>query len=141
MPSLTFNHSEMESRVLKQMAEEQDMSQTAVLRQALRLYQMVHERTKQGQQLAFTKDGVVVPLVVVSMLMPLPPAPAPSIKDKVIVTFEHDLDTGWYNANFPPKYKHCSDRYMQASSIKNMASMFDLEVEYQGDPRYNPWKE
>jgi predicted transcriptional regulator len=52
---------------LKQLADEQDMSESAVMRQALRLYQMVHNRAKQGQQLAFTKNGVLVPVVVVGL--------------------------------------------------------------------------
>ena len=74
MSTMTLNLSERENAALEEICAEQDMSKTAVLRQALRLYQMVHVRQKQGQQLAFTKDGVLVPVVLVSMLLP-PTAP------------------------------------------------------------------
>ena len=53
---------------LEVLAAEQDMSKTQVMRQALRLYQVVHLRAKAGEQLAFTKDGKVVPILVLSML-------------------------------------------------------------------------
>ena len=53
---------------LEALAAEQGMSKTQVMRQALRLYQMVHLRAKAGEQLAFTKDGKVVPILVLSML-------------------------------------------------------------------------
>lgn len=62
--------SEREEEVLTQLALDKDMSMSAVMRQALRLYQMIDDRIKKGQQLAFTKDGVVVPVVVLSMLPP-----------------------------------------------------------------------
>lgn len=40
--------------------------------QALRLYQLVHRRTTDGQQLAFRRDGKVVPLCSPNMLPLLP---------------------------------------------------------------------
>lgn len=70
MDSVTFTIS-MDTRhhaVLEALAAEQGMSKSALLRQALRLYQMVHDRAKQGQQLAFrNQDGSYVPQVVVGL--------------------------------------------------------------------------
>lgn len=65
MSTLTLNLDERHMAALDALATEQDMSKTGVMRQALRLYQLVHERAKDGQQLAFTKDGrtVVVELI------------------------------------------------------------------------------
>lgn len=74
MPTLTLNLDERHDAVLEALAAEQDMSKTAVLRQALRLYQLVHERAKKGQDMAFVKDGQIVPLIMPSMLPIEPPA-------------------------------------------------------------------
>ena len=41
---------------LDALATEHDMSKTAVMRQALRLYQMVNHRLKQGETLSFSGD-------------------------------------------------------------------------------------
>lgn len=70
MATMTLNMDDRHMAALEALAAEQDMTKTQVMRQALRLYQTVHERAKDGQQLAFTKDGQVVPLVVPSMLPP-----------------------------------------------------------------------
>jgi predicted transcriptional regulator len=67
MSTLTLNLPPREADVLEELAAEQNMSKTAVMRQALRLYQMVHVRAKKGEQLAFTKDGKLVPVVVVGL--------------------------------------------------------------------------
>jgi predicted transcriptional regulator len=64
--ALTLDARHMDA--LEALAAEQGMSKTQVMRQALRLYQMVHLRAKAGEQLAFTKDGKVVPILVLSML-------------------------------------------------------------------------
>lgn len=54
--------------VLEALAAEQGLSKSALLRQALRLYQQVHSRAKQGQSLAFRNaDGSYVPQVVVGL--------------------------------------------------------------------------
>jgi hypothetical protein len=53
MATMTFNHSADEARALEEPAKEKDMSKTAVLKQALRLYQMVHIRTKAGSTMVF----------------------------------------------------------------------------------------
>ncbi len=50
--------------VLEGLADEQGMTKEQVMRQALRIYQMIHTRAKEGKALAFTKDGVVMPEVV-----------------------------------------------------------------------------
>lgn len=68
MPTLTLNLDERHDEALTKLAAETDMSKTAVLRQALRLYQMVHQRAQDGQQLAFTKDGKVVPMHIVGLI-------------------------------------------------------------------------
>lgn len=73
MPTLTLNLDDRHDEALTQLSHETDMSKTGVLRQALRLYQLVHQRAKDGQQLAFVKNGNVIPLITPSlMLMPLP---------------------------------------------------------------------
>jgi len=72
--TLTLNLDDRHDEALTRLAAETDMSKTAVLRQALRLYQLVHERAKDGQQLAFTKDGKVIPIITPSLM--LPPIPS-----------------------------------------------------------------
>lgn len=52
-PTMTLNLSEPEMAALDELAREKDMSKTAVLRQSLRLYQMVHIRTKAGASMVF----------------------------------------------------------------------------------------
>ena len=74
MATMTLNMDERHMAALEALSVEQDMNKTQVMKQALRLYQMVHERTKSGEQLAFTKDGKVVPMFVPSMLIPAPNA-------------------------------------------------------------------
>jgi NAD(P)H-hydrate repair Nnr-like enzyme with NAD(P)H-hydrate epimerase domain len=54
--TMTLNLSEREMAVLSQLAAEFDMSKTAVMRQALRLYQLVHERIKAGETMSFIGD-------------------------------------------------------------------------------------
>lgn len=68
MPTMTLNLDQRYMDTLDALATEQDMSKTAVLRAALRVYQTVHERAKLGQQLAFTKDGNVVPLLIPGLM-------------------------------------------------------------------------
>ncbi len=46
-----------EDAALKAMAQERDMSEVAVMRQALRLYQLVHERLKAGETFSFSGDA------------------------------------------------------------------------------------
>lgn len=54
--------------VLDELAKEQEMTRSALMRQALRLYQMVHDRAKKGQTLAFRNaDGGFTPVVIVGL--------------------------------------------------------------------------
>jgi predicted transcriptional regulator len=74
MATMTLNMDDRHMAALEALAAEQDMNKTQVMKQALRLYQLAHERAKDGQQLAFTKDGKAVPMLVPSMLPLLPVA-------------------------------------------------------------------
>lgn len=53
MGTLTLNLSDQEVSVLHGLATEQELSQSQLMRQALRLYQHVHYRLKEGQKMAF----------------------------------------------------------------------------------------
>jgi predicted transcriptional regulator len=61
---MTLNLSEREMAALDQLATEMDMSKTAVMRQALRLYQLVHERIKAGETMTFSGDKERIALFV-----------------------------------------------------------------------------
>jgi hypothetical protein len=54
--TLTLNLTEAEMEVLERLAKEKDMSKTAVLRQALRLYQLIDHRIAQGEKLFFEDE-------------------------------------------------------------------------------------
>lgn len=54
--TMTLNLSEKEMAVLDELATEKDMSKTAVMRQALRLYQLVNVRLNAGERMMFTGD-------------------------------------------------------------------------------------
>jgi predicted transcriptional regulator len=54
--TMTLNLSESEMRVLEELASKKDLSKTAVLRQALRLYQMVEARLSAGEKLVFEDE-------------------------------------------------------------------------------------
>lgn len=56
MKTMTLNLPEAEMSALDELACEKDMSKTAVLRQALRLYQLVHIRTKAGWEIDFVDE-------------------------------------------------------------------------------------
>jgi hypothetical protein len=57
MPSdkktMTLNLTEAEMEALEKLSQQKDLSKTAVLRQALRLYQLVDNRMAQGETLFF----------------------------------------------------------------------------------------
>lgn len=56
--TMTLNLPEREMRILEQMSESKDMSKTAVIRQALRMYQLIDDRLCQGQTISFKNpDG------------------------------------------------------------------------------------
>jgi len=52
----TLNMTDEEMNVLEQLSQRKEMSKTALLRQALRLYQMVDARLADGQKLFFERD-------------------------------------------------------------------------------------
>jgi predicted transcriptional regulator len=54
--TMTMNLSEREMAVLDAMAADKDMSKTQIMRQALRLYQLVDERIKAGEKMMFSGD-------------------------------------------------------------------------------------
>ena len=51
--TMTLNLTDAEMAVLDELSEKKDLSKTAVLRQALRLYQMVNVRIDRGEKLFF----------------------------------------------------------------------------------------
>jgi hypothetical protein len=51
--TMTLNLTGAEMAVLEQMSEEKDMSKTAIMRQALRLYQLVDARLRAGEKVFF----------------------------------------------------------------------------------------
>jgi hypothetical protein len=54
--TMTLNLSEKEMAVLEAMPAEKEMSKTAVMRQALRLYQLVNIRLNAGERMMFSGD-------------------------------------------------------------------------------------
>jgi hypothetical protein len=54
--TMTLNLSEKEMTVLEELAVEKDLSKTAVMRQALRLYQLVNTRLNAGERMMFSGD-------------------------------------------------------------------------------------
>ena len=54
--TLTLNLKPEEMEALENMAVEEGMSKTAVLRQALRLYQLVKVRMRNGETMSFSGD-------------------------------------------------------------------------------------
>lgn len=54
--TLTLNLTEAEMCALETLCVEKDLSKTAVLRQALRLYQLVNARLKGGEKLFFEDE-------------------------------------------------------------------------------------
>jgi hypothetical protein len=59
---LAVEWSSKEEQVIRQLAEDTDLSSAQVLRQALRLYQMYHYQVKEGLTMAWKNDqGQIVP--------------------------------------------------------------------------------
>ena len=54
--TMTLNLTEAEMRVLDDLARKKDLSKTAVLRQAIRLYQLIEARLSQGEKLVFEDE-------------------------------------------------------------------------------------
>jgi hypothetical protein len=55
--TMTLNLTEGEMRVLEDLSTKKDLSKTSVLRQALRLYQMVDARLARGEKLSFENEA------------------------------------------------------------------------------------
>ncbi len=55
--TMTFNVSAEEMRVLEELSAKKGLSKTAILRQALRLYQAVDARIERGEKLIFEKEA------------------------------------------------------------------------------------
>ena len=62
--TMTLNLTETEMLVLEELSERKDLSKTALVRQALRMYQVVEARLERGDKLFFeneqTKDKAEV---------------------------------------------------------------------------------
>jgi predicted transcriptional regulator len=54
--TMTLNLTDAEMRVLEELCKKKDLSKTALLRQALRLYQLVEARIEKGGKLFFEDD-------------------------------------------------------------------------------------
>ena len=54
--TMTLNLTDQEMRLLEDLSVRKDVSKTAVLRQALRLYQMVETRLGRGEKLFFEDE-------------------------------------------------------------------------------------
>jgi hypothetical protein len=55
--TMTLNLTDAEMAALEELCEKKDLSKTAVLRQALRLYQLVDARMERGEKLFFEDDA------------------------------------------------------------------------------------
>ena len=54
--TMTLNLTEAEMRVLEELSVRKDLSKTALLRQALRMYQVVDARLEKGDKLFFEDE-------------------------------------------------------------------------------------
>lgn len=54
--TMTLNLTETEMRVLEDLAKKKELSKTALVRQAIRLYQMIEARLDQGEKLVFEDE-------------------------------------------------------------------------------------
>lgn len=55
--TMTLNLTDAEMKVLDELSLRKDISKTAVLRQALRVYQMIDVRAERGERLVFENDA------------------------------------------------------------------------------------
>jgi predicted transcriptional regulator len=54
--TMTLNLTDAEMRALEDLSDRKDLSKTAVLRQALRLYQTIEARVERGEKLLFENE-------------------------------------------------------------------------------------
>lgn len=62
--TMTLNLTDREMAVVENLADKQELSKTALMRQALRLYQLVHERHAAGETMSFSGDRERVALFI-----------------------------------------------------------------------------
>lgn len=55
--TMTLNLTDAEMEALEKLSTQKDLTKTAVLRQALRLYQLVETRITRGEKLYFENDS------------------------------------------------------------------------------------
>ena len=55
--TMTLNLTDAEMRVLDELSGKKDLTKTAVIRQALRLYQTIEARIDKGEKLLFENDA------------------------------------------------------------------------------------
>jgi len=55
--TMTLNLTDAEMNALEELSQKKDLSKTAVLRQALRLFQMVDSRIERGEKLYFEDEA------------------------------------------------------------------------------------
>lgn len=55
--TMTLNLTDAEMQALDDLSAQKDLSKTAVLRQALRLYQLIEMRLSRGEKLVFENDA------------------------------------------------------------------------------------
>jgi len=55
--TMTLNLTDAEMRVLDELSAKKDLTKTALLRQALRLYQMVDARIDRGEKILFENEA------------------------------------------------------------------------------------
>lgn len=55
--TMTLNLTDAEMEALEELAQEKDITKTAVLRQALRLYQTISARVQRGEKLLLENDA------------------------------------------------------------------------------------
>lgn len=74
MATMTLNFSDAEMAVVDGLADQHEMSKTAVMRTALRLYQLVNQRLAEGETFNFSGDqGRAMAFVGVGFPLPTPP--------------------------------------------------------------------
>jgi len=54
--TMTLNLTEAEMRALEELASKKDLTKTAVIRQAIRLYQLIEARLAAGEKLVFEDE-------------------------------------------------------------------------------------
>ena len=54
--TMTLNLTDAEMRVLEELAKKKELTKTALVRQAIRLYQMIEARLSQGEKLIFEDE-------------------------------------------------------------------------------------